>query len=111
MVMADPDAFLPFADRMRADGLPEIVIQAFHYYYAQLERGETGLVPEADIHAVSALPDAEEFPASLAEAGERALQHTVIIKLNGGLGTSMGLERAKSLLTVKGDLTFLDVVA
>jgi len=27
----------------------------------------------------------------------------VVLKLNGGLGTSMGLEKAKSLLPVKGD--------
>lgn len=33
------------------------------------------------------------------------------MKLNGGLGTSMGLERAKSLLRIKRDLTFLDVIA
>jgi UTP--glucose-1-phosphate uridylyltransferase len=30
--------------------------------------------------------------------------------LNGGLGTSMGLEKAKSLLRVRGDLTFLDII-
>jgi UTP--glucose-1-phosphate uridylyltransferase len=35
----------------------------------------------------------------------------VVIKLNGGLGTSMGLDRAKTLLRVRDDLTFLDVIA
>ena len=39
------------------------------------------------------------------------LARTVIIKLNGGLGTGMGLERAKSLLTVKDGLTFLEIIA
>ena len=34
-----------------------------------------------------------------------------MIKLNGGLGTSMGMTRAKSLLVVKEGLTFLDVIA
>jgi UTP--glucose-1-phosphate uridylyltransferase len=33
------------------------------------------------------------------------------VKVNGGLGTSMGLAGPKALLPVKGDLTFLDVVA
>lgn len=33
------------------------------------------------------------------------------MKLNGGLGTGMGLEKAKSLLTVKGSKTFLDLIA
>ncbi len=32
------------------------------------------------------------------------------LKLNGGLGTSMGMTRAKSLLEVKDGLTFLDVI-
>ena len=41
---------------------------------------------------------------------EDLLNQTVIIKLNGGLGTSMGLERAKSLLPVKEGLTFLDFI-
>jgi UDP-N-acetylglucosamine pyrophosphorylase len=34
-----------------------------------------------------------------------------MLKLNGGLGTSMGLEKAKSLLVVKEDKTFLDLIA
>ena len=34
-----------------------------------------------------------------------------MIKLNGGLGTSMGMSRAKSLLEVKEGLAFLDVIA
>ena len=39
------------------------------------------------------------------------LQHTVMLKLNGGLGTGMGLEKAKSLLPISGDDTFLDLIA
>jgi UTP--glucose-1-phosphate uridylyltransferase len=35
----------------------------------------------------------------------------VVIKLNGGLGTSMGLQKAKTLLRIKRELTFLDVIA
>ena len=39
-----------------------------------------------------------------------ALARTVIIKLNGGLGTSMGLDRAKTLLPVRDGKTFLDLI-
>jgi UTP--glucose-1-phosphate uridylyltransferase len=39
------------------------------------------------------------------------LQKTVVLRLNGGLGTGMGLAQAKSLLRVRGDDTFLDIVA
>ena len=34
-----------------------------------------------------------------------------MLKLNGGLGTSMGLDKAKSLLEVKGGAAFLDLTA
>lgn len=43
--------------------------------------------------------------------GENFLKETIVLKLNGGLGTSMGLDKAKSLLPVKGEETFLDLTA
>jgi UDP-N-acetylglucosamine pyrophosphorylase len=39
------------------------------------------------------------------------LAKSAVLKLNGGLGTSMGLAKAKSLLTVKDGKTFLDLIA
>ena len=39
------------------------------------------------------------------------LKETVMLKLNGGLGTGMGLEKAKSLLELKDGNTFLDFIA
>ena len=45
------------------------------------------------------------------EAATDAIGATVVIKLNGGLGTSMGMDRAKSLLCVRRGLSFLDVIA
>ena len=49
-------------------------------------------------------------PLSPSEMTE-LLSHTAVLKLNGGLGTSMGLEKAKSLLEVKTGVTFLDLIA
>lgn len=105
-----PD-FTPFAKKMQAEHLPEIVIRTFRRYYEQLAAGETGLIPEADIRPSASLPDLERLPGDLAGIGRAALTHTVVVKLNGGLGTGMGLERAKTLLTVKDGLTFLDIIA
>lgn len=102
--------FRLYAERMQAEGLPEVAIKSFEYYYHQLVAGETGLLDEASIRPVASLPDIESFPASLAETGREALHKTVLIKLNGGLGTSMGLDKAKSLLVVKNNLSFLDIV-
>lgn len=37
------------------------------------------------------------------------LNKVVVVKLNGGLGTRMGLVSPKSMIEVRGDLTFLDI--
>ncbi|HEY81609.1 MAG TPA: UTP--glucose-1-phosphate uridylyltransferase [Caldilineae bacterium] len=96
---------------MRAEGLPDLFIRTFRHYYAQLLSGETGLIPEDAIEPVTDLPDAARLDAHYAATG-RAWRHKIaFIKLNGGLGTSMGLRKAKSLLTVKDGLTFLDIIA
>ena len=44
-------------------------------------------------------------------AGIRLLPSIALIKLNGGLGTSMGLMKPKSLIAVKEGLNFLDLIA
>ena len=110
MTRPSPD-FAPFEALMRSEGLPEIAIRTFAHYYGQLAAGHTGLMAEAELTPATAIPDAEALPAPLAVAGRAALSRTVMLKLNGGLGTGMGLDRAKSLLTVKDDLTFLDIIA
>ncbi len=106
--MAD---FAPFAKRMQADRQPKVFINTFKHYYEQLVAGETGMIPESQIQPVSTLPDVETFPAKQALLGKKWMRRTAVIKLNGGLGTSMGLERAKSLLPVKESHTFLDIIA
>ncbi len=102
--------FEPFAAQMREAGLETIVIDTFKYYYGQLVAGSTGLIPESEIEPVRGLPDAERLEG-VRQIGQEALARTVVIKLNGGLGTSMGLDKAKSLLEVKQGLSFLDIIA
>ncbi len=104
--------FQPFAEKMEKDGLPTVVINTFRYYFALLVQGETGLITNEDIDPIrqGEFADAEKL-SKLKKAGRGALSELVVIKLNGGLGTSMGLSRAKSLLKVKDGLTFLDIIA
>jgi UDP-N-acetylglucosamine pyrophosphorylase len=103
-------AFQPFEERMRREGIEQIVIENFRHYYSALRAGKTGMVPEDAIEPVDRLPRLEELDG-YAEAGRAALAHAAVLKLNGGLGTSMGLERAKSLLVAREGLSFLDVIA
>jgi UTP--glucose-1-phosphate uridylyltransferase len=97
-------------EKMRADRVGEAAIRTFEDYYRQVEAGETGLMPEASIEPVREVADLDELPAD-PEAERDALQHAVVLRLNGGLGTSMGLTAAKSLLEAKEGHSFLDVIA
>ncbi len=96
-------------DKMEAEGVDATAIEVFTHYYRLVESGETGMVPEETIEPVEMdsladvdVPDDEAV---------RALAGTVVVKLNGGLGTSMGMDRAKSLLEVRDGLSFLDITA
>lgn len=107
----DPSGpFAPFARSMREAGLPPVAIRTFRQYYERLRAGATGLLREAEIEPVDSLPDATALESHRAR-GLEALDQAVVLKLNGGLGTSMGMTRAKSLLTIKNGLSFLDVIA
>jgi UTP--glucose-1-phosphate uridylyltransferase len=96
-------------DKMRRDGVADVGVKTFAHYFELLREGDAGELPEAEIEPVDELPDADELPDD--EHGARdALERTVVVKLNGGLGTSMGMTAPKSLLEVKQGLTFLDIV-
>lgn len=92
--------------KMRADGLGQAALDSFAHYYEQLRGGESGVLREDELEPVGELPALEELP----EAGA-PLDEAVVLKLNGGLGTSMGMTKAKSLLEAKDGLTFLDIIA
>ncbi len=93
-------------DKMRAEGLPEVAVETFAHYEQRLRDGEKGTLPESEIEPLDELPDAGKLPAG----DGAALDQAVVLKLNGGLGTSMGMTRAKSLIEVKDGLSFLDAI-
>jgi UTP--glucose-1-phosphate uridylyltransferase len=98
-----------FIDKMKKDGLNDIIIKTFINYYQKLVDGEKGKLSKSEIKKPS-----EEKIVDYNKLEKQANDHLhklAIIKLNGGLGTSMGLKKAKSLLPVKGELTFLDIIA
>src|SRR3954464_6352360 len=95
---------------MNSDGAAPEAIAVFDRFYRLLESGDTGVIGEDDIEAVQDITLLDDLPVDAAATRE-ALAQTVVIKLNGGLATSMGLDRAKSLLAVKDGLSFLDIIA
>ncbi len=99
--------------KMTDAGVAPAAIDTFSRFYRLLESGASGLVREDDVEPLRDLPRHADLDIDPDEAAA-ALAKTAIIKLNGGLGTSMGMDRAKSLLPVRErdgeQLTFLDVI-
>ena len=109
---SDKTKYLPsFISKMESAKLHPLVINTFTYYYKKVVSGATGLISNRDIKPVA--PDEIEDASRIKEydeSGRKALSRAVIIKLNGGLGTSMGLTKAKSFLKVKNEKTFLEII-
>ncbi len=97
-------------EKMRADGAPDVAIANFRHYYELLAGGDTGTIAEDEIEPAGDLPKASDLPEP-GDDGREALERAVVIRLNGGLGTSMGMTGPKALLEVKDGLNFLDVIA
>lgn len=96
--------------KMRAAQVGTPTIRAFLHAVHQVRAGERGILPEASLEPVLSLPVLDELTETASDS-QRWLRQLAVIKLNGGLGTSMGLEQAKSLIAVKGEDTFLDFIA
>ena len=90
--------------------IPELAIRSFLCHLDKVVQGETGTVSRGELSTVGELPTHDDI-AKYAEHGQSLLGKVAVLKLNGGLGTTMGLDNAKSLLTVRNGQTFLDLTA
>ena len=93
---------------MEAEGIAQSAISAIESTFNSLVSGNTGIIPESTISPVPELVHTDTISAA---PDASLLASTVVLKLNGGLGTGMGLDKAKSLLEVKNGDTFLDLTA
>jgi UTP--glucose-1-phosphate uridylyltransferase len=100
-----------FRRKMEAAGLQPLVLDTFANYYRQVCSGARGFIPDNDILPV--MPEDIDHYRDLAtyrDTGRKAARKAVHITLNGGLGTSMGLTGAKSLLPVHKGRSFLEII-
>lgn len=90
-------------------GVDRRAITVFEDYWDQLAAGAQGIVREDEIEP---LVDVPELAAIEVGDDERraALAQVAVVKLNGGLGTSMGMSGPKAALVARDGLTFLDVI-
>jgi UDP-N-acetylglucosamine pyrophosphorylase len=101
--------FTAFESKMTSEGMGDAAIRAFHRNYEALLRNESGMISEESIEPVAGLDSFEQIRSG--GVGNAALlSQVVVIKLNGGLGTGMGLQGPKSLLAVREGVNFLDLM-
>ncbi|MFL6166116.1 MAG: UTP--glucose-1-phosphate uridylyltransferase [Ornithinibacter sp.] len=104
------DGLRAATDKMREAGVPELAVAVFARFHDQLRSAATGAIPEDTIDPLTEVPHLDDVRPD-EDAVAAALGRTVVVKLNGGLGTSMGISGPKSALTVRDGLTFLDIIA
>jgi UTP--glucose-1-phosphate uridylyltransferase len=98
---------LAATDKMRAAGAHEEAIRAFQSAYMRLESGANAMLPTADLEPVGDVPALQELP----DADPRsALTSVALIKLNGGLATTMGLQQPKSMMEARDGRSFLEII-
>ena len=91
---------------MREAGQPEEAIRAFASAYRRLESGDSAMLPSAELEPAGDVPTLDELP----EVDGDALGQVAVVKLNGGLATSMGLRSPKSLIEARAGRSFLDII-
>ena len=114
--MTVDDVFEQSAQKMREQGMSEIAISQFrHAYHVWASEKESAWIREdavEPLHGVRSFHDV--YKTIDHDKAVHAFAKTAFLKLNGGLGTSMGLQCAKSLLPVRRhkarQMRFLDII-
>jgi UTP--glucose-1-phosphate uridylyltransferase len=94
-------------EKMRQAGAHPEAVAAFESAYRRLDSGETAMLPTAELEPAGEVPSLDRLPE--ADAAD-ALRRVVVIRLNGGLATSMGLQEPKSLIEARDGRSFLDLI-
>lgn len=105
-----PEALQRSITSMRERGVNDRAIAVFEHYWRELDSGAQGTIPEDTIEPLGDLTELADLEISDEERAE-ALRQVAVVKLNGGLGTGMGMAGPKSALVARDGLTFLDIIA
>lgn len=110
------NAFETSARKMREHGMSDIAVAQFSNLYDrwQDDSGDPW-IREKDVEPLTGVPSFRDIYATIDhDQAVHAFAKTAFLKLNGGLGTSMGLEAAKSLLPVRRHkarrMRFIDII-
>jgi UTP--glucose-1-phosphate uridylyltransferase len=109
--MNTPDHVAAVVAKAEAGGAHAAELAALRRRLRQLGEQEAGRLPGEVLKPFPDLLRLDELPEPSPGQAREVLDRLVVVKLNGGLGTSMGLSGPKSLLEVKPAASFLDVLA
>lgn len=109
--MNTPDYAAAVVAKAEAGGMHATELAALRRRLQQLTEPQAGLLPGDALEPLADLPSLDDQAEPPAAHARELLDQLVIIKLNGGLGTSMGLSAPKSQLEVKPGASFLDIIA
>ena len=104
------------AEKMRAHGMSEVSISQFSRLYKVWDGEDaTSWIRESEIEPLTDVPSFHDVYKTIDhDKAVGAFAKTAFLKLNGGLGTSMGLDCAKSLLPVRRhkakQMRFIDII-
>ena len=80
--------FAPFLEKMTSESLSPSAIAAFRHSFLDLLSGSSGMIRESEMTPVSTLPYMDIDITGKVQQDTSLLKETVVLKLNGGLGTS-----------------------
>ena len=109
--MRKPDYVAAVLAKAEAGGVYGAELAALRRRLRQLGEGQAGWLPGAVLEPLADLPRLAGLSEPSPGQARDVLGRLVVVKVNGGLGTSMGLSGPKSLLEVKPGTCFLDVLA
>lgn len=110
------DAFEASAQKMHEAHMSDVAIAQFKRLYEEWQNNnDSSWIREDDIEPLQNVPSFHDVYKTIDhDQAVHAFAKTAFLKLNGGLGTSMGLDRAKSLLPVRRHkarpMRFIDII-
>jgi UTP--glucose-1-phosphate uridylyltransferase len=105
--VSGPDGLTAAETKMREADQPEEAIRSFRSAYERLRGGESAMLPSAELEPEGDIDSFDDLPE--ADTGD-VLDRVAVIKLNGGLATTMGLRSPKSLVEARDGRSFLDII-
>ncbi len=108
--MMRADALEAAQEKMRGAGQPEEAVANFLSAHERLLGGTPVTIASSELEPARDVPSLEDLPEIGDGDAKAALERVALVKLNGGLATSMGLRYPKSLVQARDGRSFLEII-